>query len=536
MSSGSQYIYKPGFVIFEVGGEKYDVSYVNLSLALNGVPTCEVGIAPANAAGDIRINKLELVSLKQAFLNLTKKSVELETSYLMLQLYSTNGGPTEIIELQDWVLVSCGMDDVSTTDVFSLSCVMAHPAFKLNLYTGCFFNGAGVLNFEKEVEGVQNPLDAALKTIQVTIDANKEKIKTICEPLSMASTPLKDPNKIKEELVSGMDQLKSTIPEVLKWDVSYTGGKLSIPCQDVGTPVPYGVKYALLDAWTMTMGDQSFWGKLTGQICGDFFLEVVPTYNKKKGDGKLTLAPLNPYGGPTVKMPSEYVSVLNMPGFDPEPIYGVIMYQGQGSAESSASVTFADMGEAAAVIQPVNLAFVPVQSKLAGGQLHHVGDPYWISFAMTKAASLNPVMPRDAGGDTYSQQKENPEQIDKNIKESLKAWNQVRLRYLNAIFMSSYRMAMEAHLSCAFCPELPDGTEPLPGSILVFQSEGELFRGQIQTVVHNVDCANSRASTQISLRYCDVDNGTSNVLGNPPSIPFYNAMKVVDSGGGGSRK
>ena len=535
MNLDTQYVYRPRAVSFTVDGTSYDVSYINFALALNQVPTCEVGIAPANAEGDIRINTLNLVSLKKAFSALTEKAVQLASSSVHAELYSINGGPEQTLDLSGWLLVSCGMDNVSSVDAFSLSCVIAHPAFKLNLYTGCFFNGVGVLDFEKQVDGVSDPIDAAEKTIDVMMEANEKGISTICEPLSMASTPLKDPNAIKKELADGMGILKGLISgsgALVKWDAGYTGGSLGVPCSDLGDPVNYGIKYALLEAWTLTVGDQSFWGKLTGQgILGDFFLEVVPTYH----DTALTVAPFNPYGGPSVSMPSGFVSMLNMPGFDPQPLYGVIMYQGMGTAEPSGSVTFWDMSSAAAVIQPVNIAFIPAASQFAGGELIHTGDPAWISVAMTRAASRQPVIPRGAGGDTYDQSKKNPEQIDREIKKSLRLWNQVRLRYLNARFMSEYRSAVEAHLSCAFCVRTPDGQEPLPGSILSFQSGGELFHGQISTVVHNIDCANSRATTQIGMGYCDVDEGTSNVLGSSPTIPFYHAVEVLDTGGAEDR-
>lgn len=534
----SQVIYTPEKVLFMAGGTYYDVSYINFALATGSVPTCEVGIAPSRASGKIRINSLDLVSLKTAFTKLSKDAVDhVKTSIYAKLVSNTKVFPNQELYLKDWILVSVGMNQISSTAEFQLSCVMAHPAIQMQFHVGCFFNGAGVLHLEKEADKVQNPINAATQAITATETANKTKIKTICEPMSTASTPLKDPNEIKSELEKGMSEMKSLIPKLIHWDSSYTKGSLDIPCKDIGDPVPYGVKYALVESWVPPVKQQSFWDILVG-VANSFYFDVLPTYHETY----LTAAPSNPYGGPAVKLPDRYVYNLDMPGFDPDPTYGVIMYQGQGTSGSSDGVTFTAQAQAGAVLQPVNIAYIPAESKLSGGTLIHSSDPAWIDTAMTKAASRCEVRPRASANSSYSPPKDDQDNIDKKIKANLFKWNQLRLRHLGTSFMLSYRQNMTAGMQCALCLKFPDGSEPIPGSVLSFMSNGELFKGKIVTVTHNIDCGESRAVTTIRLAWCDVDKGSSNVLGSSPVVPFYNAVQVSggssssNSGGMGPRK
>ena len=540
----NQVIYTQEKVEFTIDGQKYDVSTISLGLVTGQIPSCTINIAPANAAGEIRINSLSLISLKDAFTDLSKKATEHVKASLYAKLTSTKEGfPDQEIDIKDWLLVSTGLGEVSTTAEFSLVCVIFHPAVQLQFNSGCFFNGAGTLFLDGVAGKATDPIDAAVQAITATEKANETKIKTLCRSMTTISTPLKDPNVIKEELQKGMSNVKSLIQgtstskSLIHWDSTYTKGNYKIPCEDIGEPITYGVKYAMVDAWVPEAGDQNFWGILCS-VGGKFYFDIIPTYH----EAFLTAAPSNPYGGPSVSMPDDYVYSLDMPGFDPDPLYGVIMYQGQGSSDNSASVTFADMAAAGAAIQPVNIAYIPVKSELSSGRLAHVRDPEWISIAMDAAAGKKATEPRDAAGDSFAQGSGERQDVDNNIKENLYKWNQLRLRLLGTEFMLRYREQMSASMQCALCVKLPDGSEPIPGSVLSFWSGGQkLFGGKIVTVSHQIDCEQSRAVTTIRLAWCDADNGSSNVLGTSPKIPFYDAIEVIEkppaeNGGGSSSR
>jgi hypothetical protein len=514
-------------VEFKIGDTEYDVSAVSLQLNMNSIPSCEVCIAPSNSNGDIRINSLDLISLKSAYETLCKEANALRESSLSIEIeISTTGGTgserkEQYLKLNKWLLGGCGLFNISTTNTFSITCQLYHPAYRLTLLDGLFVNTASTLNIDKYVDTIKNPVDAALKAIDVLEDANKQKISTLFDRSisSVISTPLKDPNEVSNELTNALKVAKDFVNTYLEWDPKFSGGNLDIPCESTLSSErhKFGVKYALTQSWVEQLGGScTLWDSLIKMICPWFMLNVIPTYTSDK----LLVAPTMPWPKIDSSIYGEDVYGLDMPGFDTNPVFGAVMLLGGGETETpTTGFTFATEASTNTGIRPINIAYVPAEADMSLGSLIHCGDPPWLSLAAEKAASKTEI---GTSGYTFSdtESDETPPSID---NEDMKVWNSVRMLYLANAFMSYYKESIDAQLNCRLLLSTEKGEPIIPGLRMVFDSKGPLFSGLVTSVYHSIDCVTSKASTAISMSFCDTNNNTPFLLGANPKIPFYNS-------------
>jgi len=510
---------------FDIEGEEYDVSSASMLLSKNSIPTCNVGIAPGPSNGDTNVHVFDLKSLKSTFDKLSRDSTELKKCNLTIELeiVSPDGkGSKQKLEVKDWVLAGVGLSEVSTTGPFDLVCSIMHPAYLLTTHVGFYFDASGTLNFDKTCQKVKDPVQAAEVAIETMETANQNKIETAFDrkASSSISTPLKDPSEFAKELKKAMENAKKEIRDYLVYDEQFSGAQFKLPCEDILTgEYKRGLQYAIADLWA-SASNQSLWSALVGEVCPEMMLEVIPTYYEKQ----LHVVPVMPWKKPSMHIYDYDTAWIELPGKDPDPVYGCIMYNGPGATPVAASFSYAKAASEKTGIQPANLSFIPAQADSSVGTLIHCSDPSWISVAAEKKSASIPTN-HEATGEISYKKPQKKSNAASGTNKDLEKWNAVRILHLNNMFMRCYRAQVTASMSCPFFTAMhDDGDNPLiPGIVASFYSEGDLFSGEIETVQHNIDCARSVATTNITMSYCQSPDAHENVLGSAPKCPFYQA-------------
>lgn len=520
-------IYTVNKADFDIGGTKYDVAEVSFLASTNGIPQCTVCIAPNDGDGSIVINSMDIVSLKDAFESLSRQAVGLAPSNLDIvvsgkatsaEFGATGGVEEHELKLTNWLFVNVGLSQLSTTGAFSLSCQIMHPAYVLTTRSGFFFNAAGTLNFDKTCDAVTNPLDAANAAINALKEANANKIKTLCTVVN-TTTPLKMPAQIDDILSNTTIAAQQDLMHLIRWDKEFAGVSFDLPLQKtLAGRYMHGLKYALAMSW-VPGGGSSIWDVLTQQVCPSYALEVAATWDQPS----LSLTPQMPWKPPTYVLNDYMVQEVSFPGMDPDPIFGCILYEGEGSAPPGSIITFADGAAQAAAVQPSNLAFVPAKSST--GRLIHMGPgPDWLEIAREKSTSVTPVRVTATGGVTYAPASANPPSPTSGDNKDLELWNSVKMAFLANEFMISYRQRVDANTVCAFMPDI-DGVNIVPGKVAAFiTGDKALFTGLIGSVEHFINCERSVAYTKLNMSYCQADGANDNVLGKRPLCPFYDPV------------
>ena len=520
-------IYTVNKADFDIGGTKYDVAEVSFLASTNGIPQCTVCIAPNDGDGNIVINSLDIVSLKEAFDSLSKQAVSLAKSNLDVVVsgqatsaeFGATGGMTEHeLKLENWLFVNVGLSQLSTTGAFSLSCQLMHPAYILTTRSGFFFDASGTINLDKTCDSVKNPLDAARVAIDALLKANENKIKTLCKTVK-TTTPLKMPAEIDGILTAATRSVKQELETLIKWDPGFAGVSFDLPMQKTLTGrYMHGLKYAMADAW-IPGGGSSVWDVITQSINPWFSLEVAATWDKPT----LSLTPQMPWKDPFYTLNDYMVQEVAFPGMDPDPLFGCILYEGPGAAPPASTITWAEAASEATALQPANLAFVPAKSST--GRLQHCGPgPAWLELAREKATSVTPVRVEATGGVTYAETSSQPTPPSSGDNKDLEIWNAVKMAYLATMFMDSYRQRVEANTVCAFMPK-NNGEYIVPGKVAAFVTgDKTLFTGLIGSVEHFINCERSVAYTKINMSYCQADGANENVLGKKPLCPFYDSV------------
>lgn len=521
---------------FSIGGTKYDVSTVSIELSTNGIPSCTIGIAPNDGnggSGQVPVNVLNVESLQETYKRLTKQAEELAETEFKIELATDGPIPVPVdtkIELKKWVLNSVGLTRLSTTQGFSILCTISHPAYRLMLRSGFFFTSKGTVNFDTKCKEVTDPVDAAKRTIEAVQAANEEEggLKIPFSKGIETSAGFKNEQQVVDDIKESIKGLKEDLENTLKWDrETFAKAKFSIPCENIVTKIgeagTSAMKYAMMETWSFAMV-QSAWDALVSNICPVFGLEVIPKYDEEK----LVVSPWMPWTEPKIELQDYMIETMLLPGKDPDPIYGYLLYEGESDNPSNPCVTMANAAQESTYIGYANMAFVPNSSKASVGSLKYCGRPVWLNTAIHKACSFGALPPITMKGQDYDddQEKQNPGGAGEN--KELAAWNAVIYSNMNNLFLAEYKKGVVADLSCAFLPNW-NGTLVHPGiRMSVKAGEKTLFTGRITTIRHMIDCATSRASTAISLAYC-LNGDESSVLGTEPESPFYGATGKLSS-------
>ena len=498
---------------FDIEGTKYDVSTVSMEMSTNGIPTCTVGIAPNDGFGykdKTPVNALDVSSLRQLYKDLSKQAEELKECNLLVALLATGDRKLPIetrLRLRKWLLIGVGLTRISTTQGFSILCTIAHPAYKLTLRTGFFFTSKGTVNFDEKSKEALNPVDAAIKCIETVKEANAEQ--------GGITVPFSD----GVPTTAGF----KNFTEISKDKETYANAKWDIPCENTVNQITGGadaMKYVLVSTWANSM-NQSAWDALVSAICPNFGLEVIPKYD----EDSMIVSPWMPWTKPKVEFPDYMIESMLLPGKDPDPIYGYILYEGDSSVPANPLVTMPNEPGENVLIGLANMAFVPNESKASVGRVVHASRPTWLDTAIHKAASATEMPPVTHGnGGDPDLEDEHAEQPGgaAGDNDNLKVWNAVIYSHLNNLFLAEYKKGVVADLACAFVPKFK-GELIYPGIRMAVKTGDEtMFTGRITTVRHVIDCASSRAATSIGLAYC-LNGDESTLLGTSPESPFYGA-------------
>ena len=523
MAASTNFIYTVSTSHFDVGGTEYPVSFATLTLSLNSIPTCTVGIAPAGATEDsVVVNTLSVRTIRDTYEELGKKAVDLTESslHIVVDKYDSSTSSkigSQSIELNGWLLIGVGLSELNVTTGFSLTCTIAHPAYNLTRYAGFFFSSSGTVDFKTVLNKITNPVDAGLAAIDEVILKNSNEIIPLCEGIK-TSTPIKTQEQVTDILKEAMQKSRDNIEKYLRWDSAFSGGKYDLPGESEATAeMLEGIKYALADMWLYeapgTSG--SAWDTMNS-VAGLLYLDIVPTYMYPE----LTVTPSNPWKEVSLKIDESDVSDLTLPSIDPAPIFGVIQYEGNGAQVSETTWTYQESAGQHTYVQPTNLAFVPADNDISSGKLIGAGTPGWVLMAMHVATALSK-------GETFTFE-EDTEQVKKPMEpesgdsQDLTKWNTIKMMCLASMFMKAYRAQVSAQLQCPFMTRTEDGALIIPGKVMSFHSEGgEVFTGHVESVMCTVNCERSIGSTHISVSYCSSTGYTNNVLGSSPQVPLF---------------
>ena len=519
---------------FSISGTRYDVSTVSMEMSTNGIPSCTIGIAPKDGGdGQVPVNALYVDSLQETYKQLTQQAEQLVEVDFKIELWVN--GPMQLpvdtsIQLKKWILVGVGLTRLSTTQGFSILCTISHPAYKLTLRNGFFFTSKGTVNFDTKCKEVIDPVDAAKRTIEAVQAANEEEggLRIPFSDGVETSAGFKNEQQVVDDIKESIKGLKEDLENTLKWDKeTFANAKNNIPCENIVTKIGdagvNAMKYAMMEMWSFAMV-QSAWDALVSNICPVFGLEVIPKYDEEK----LIVSPWMPWTEPKIELQDYMIETMLLPGKDPDPIYGFLLYEGESENPSNPCITMANGAQENSYIAYANMAFVPNSSKASVGSLKYCGRPGWIDTAIHKACSFGALPPITMKGQDYEDDQEKQDPGGAGDNKELAVWNAVIYSNMNNLFLAEYKKGVVADLSCAFLPNW-NGTLVHPGiRMSVKTGEKTLFTGRITTVRHMIDCATSRASTAISLAYC-LNGDESSVLGTTPESPFYGATGKLSS-------
>lgn len=521
MSNPRSALYRVKSCNFDVGGTKYDVSSVSLDLSLGAIPSCSVGIAPYGGGGN-RVHKLSLGELKGVYSALCAKAVGLTVSNLELRVSVKNVGSLdateESISLKGWLLRDVSLQNVTTTSRFSLVCTIVHPAYRMAVSFGPFFQGdAGIDPFKQDVEGVEDPISAGVVAYRIVERANKDAAVPRNGTVDGVNTVMRSLSDVSKDVGNHMAHAMESLGNLVRWDSSFSNAGLSVPYADVAGSLLEGVKYAMVVAWVSAGVSGDVWSDLA-KVCGTFGAVVVPTYDQDK----LVACPFNPWIRPKVHLPDYYVDNIGFPRMDERPLYGTAICVGSESKTTFDTVTFAVSASSGAAIEKANIAFVPDSVDKSTGMLELERDiPYWLSDVIYWSQSKEAYGGAGSASAANTWAPPTPDLSPTGRVDGIDKSENILATYLANKFMTMYRASSTAALSCAFIP-IWGGLTVVPGMRVSFDSDGTLFTGLISQMRHYIDFASSTARTYMSLSHC-LDGDYDANTGNPPCCPMYRA-------------
>lgn len=522
---GKTIVYVPRKVEFKVGGRPFDVSYITISLSKNDVPTAQIGIAPEYHTKKTNVHILDVKTLKKVYSELLDMARQLVESELTVDIEAVNDHTfDQKLCLTGWPLVSVGMNHISATDLFELECCIAHPAYKTRLYEGFFFDSAIPLNNDA-MTGAPNPLDAADIAFKVIKETNEAVTHDYQVNPITNSHDEKEQNQIDELIEKGMAKALEAKNETLVWDIAFSTADKNIPCETyLHGEMLEGMKRALCEAWIQGGCNATVWGRLIGTVCPWFMCEVVANYASESPGGcektKLKVTPINPWRKRTVHLNDLRCHAFDMPGYDPDPVYGATMDQVSGTAPQDAGVSFPTVMNQKLEIQPLRMSYIPKPAELSVGKLLHLQEPDWAKLIFSHAA------PRDGqpGMGTFANLdmdfeldfKIPPQPASGGDNTQLKENNTALTAWVNKAFVKAYRNQVSSTCHCALTIYTEYGELVYPGKRMQYltgEDHEVLFSGEIERVEHCIDCARSTGSTMIQVSYCDTDGKAAKILG-----------------------
>ena len=522
---------------FLIDGEEFPVSKATLSLTLNGIPECSVGIAPPGKGedenGKTPVTVFNLGPLKELYDRLVVKARDLVKcrfavgieDFVSAEVSSPTMQPE--LFLNDWLLRDVGIDQVTTTGAFSLVCQIVHPAYRLMSFPGFFFDSTNAVEFsDDDLEEATDVLAAARKAMEVVREYNGKEVSILSHDIWTPSEGGKRQDAIVSDIREAVDQAIKYIGDeaLIVWDGEFSHAKAGVPFGEVveGRHLN-AVKYALMRFAAHEADGATVWDMLN-RIRGSFGCDIVPTYDRTT----LKLVPSNPWKEPTVDIPGNYTSVAVFPGKDPSPIYGIATLMGVGSGPANGTVSLQRAKAAGIFHEPCNLAYVPAKSDYAnGGFVVRRSPPGWFG-DMTRylgkpSKDDRTVAMADTGrrwGGSFEATSA-PTAADEDTAEI----NTILGTDMANLFMLSYRCQVRASLQCAYMPMTveEDSRVIYPGMNARFAAgeDGKtMFSGEIMSMTHIIDFARSVAYTNIVLQYCRGE-ADDPILGESPSCPMY---------------
>ena len=499
----ANYIYVIKDHSFEIEGVgKFDCSAIDVSLAMNAIPTATVFVAPERSQkGKPTVHSLSLESLKKKLDYVCKAATRKTNASLSLELTIYKDGPNQRgvpykLELKDWILMSAGLSRVTTTHEFAMVCIIAHPAAKLTRYGGFYLNLAEELNPVDYADGVDNVIDAASSMYDALSSAERSYVLTADSEIGFTG---KDADSVMTDAQNVFDEASESVTECLEWDPERGGGSgASFPCESmVDEDMLLGLKMAVCDQF-MPHVSSTIWDSVLS-ACGLLGLAVYPEYRKKK----LVVGPRNEWTNPELLVLDRNVTELNLPGSDPDPVYGVRMLDGMNGFQSGLS-TYPQNGGENLDLASDQLVFVPDGADKACGKLVTVREPAWLMAMQAYAAALGSPEPgkSESSGETSGD------------NENVGAYDDVKMSVLSYYFMSLFHRGLEASIvapltlvgAARYGDEKPDF---IPGKVAAFMTgDGTiLFEGYVTTVMHHVDCSSSSATTTVRFSHCRPEGG-----------------------------
>lgn len=516
---------------FTIDGEKYDVSFVNLSAVLNGIPVCIIGmyLGGSNSDNSTNVIPLSLAELQDKYKKLQEKAIKLVSCNFKITLVSSDLGSdfNTSLDLKNWLLTSVGMTPISTTAGFQINCNIVHPAYRLSLFLGTISVGTGMLDFNDKVEDVTDPIQASILALDTCIAANEdqpEQYMPFTEKITNAS--LKTLDEIESQIKESLTKVRENI-KLLKWDTSYTDAQSGILGGAQLSAFQDGIKYALLTTWTYSLFNQSYWDILVGIIAPEFGLEIIPTYDQET----LSVGPAFPWKDTDqshINLSESMCCNISFPGKDPDPLFGYIA-QSDGEIPAGGFITLSEASTKKTVSLPSQYAFIPNTPTSSVGRIRKVQLPSWLSIAREYTAQGKNSKGSITVGQGYDDKQSQMQASGGSGADELLAEIATGIMlHLSNLFTLEYKSGTHAVIQCPFFTGIKGNTLYAGKRIKLLTEDGKhLFTGSIIAVTHSIDCTVSTAATTISLSHCVFTDADNEVLGKPPFAPYYNIDGVV---------
>ena len=518
------YVYTADSASFTLAGSTYDVMALTLNLELGAIPEVIVGFVPEQGGNKgTNIHELSLSDLCSSLDKLAKASENMETGDVSISLSRFDaavgkGGGSEkfSIDLNGWILKGAGIDNVTTTQAFCMTCTLAHPAYRLCVDGGFYTNvGCSVDLTSCDPTDI---IDAGAKAYEKLSDAmNTQELKLFADqkpvkPSGFSPKQILDRIKLKISMIGGSS---GKLKQYLKWD----GPARGLPLQsDLSGPELLALKYLLCESWLHHDGgsDHSVWDVFMS-LASSTGCVLVPEYDSE--DGKLPVVPRFPWSDPEYEIDESDAYSIILPGTDDAPLFGVCStpgaFGGLGEKCDTYDVSAGELNEIAGAA--TSLAFVPSDSDKNGAFIT-VSIPPWLDSVAALSAGFNDQM------NTSQDMKDDIPHEDKTSgdNDSVKAKNTASMNYLSYVFCSQYKVMVQSRVNCRFMPKVGDKTlYPGKSAAVKTSGGGTLFEGYVTTVSHHITMSSGKAMTNITMTHCRPAGGYDVIKGYGGENPLY---------------
>lgn len=526
-SKSVQNVYTFRNVYVDVGGTKYPVSSAMLQLAENTIPTLRLAIDPhvltASTAEASSPQLAELATLNTRFANLAVALTKCTFNAEILKMDKLE----QLVNLKDWILTGAGLSTVAATGSMGLELELQHPICMCQ-YSVLSIPFVSYLSKYTPAELAQSPniVSCIFQILSTAAKINMVGNTTQSIAGDCGGGQSVAPKDALAFLKKQMAAASTAMYDNLEWAAADYSS--AWPLSKCLASYIDKIKYSLVSYFNMG-ATNNLWELLARRITADWSTSIMPVLN-----GKLKMRPYSPWLKPTMKVYDEDITLIQMPGVDPDPITGVtvadVQYVNSTAFFDVQPSKYVGFTQAGVTYAPPALMSAPAGS--FRGSIKQMELPGWLAAAQNAQAGSDTSSAMFANTGTPSNTGHgakvtaNPQASSDKSKSAL--WTGAAFAYAKACFYTFFRQGVQVGLKTRLMVQSAGGVVVngsryiLPCSVCSVMSSPStvVFDFYVTSVVHSFDCAAGTAGTEIAGMYARPSGGFK-VMPDGSKNPLY---------------